>query len=178
MRVTMLHTHPLEESYSAAIRDHVRSVLETEGHHVEVTKLGRGDEPGPTAADLAGVEALVLVYPAWWGGQPAPLLDWIQREIGPWIDATDGRPGPSPLASVRYLAAVTTHGSSHFVNRLQGEPGRRILERCVLPLCAPRANYRWIALYKLDQLERRELEGFVERAGREVAELTSARASA
>ena len=174
----MLHAHPLEESYSAAIRDHAVSVLEADGHDVDLIRLGRGDESGPTAADLAGAEVLVLAYPCWWGGQPAPLLDWIQRELGPWIDATGGPTGPSPLASVRYLAVITTHGSSHFVNRLQGEPGRRTVERCVRPLCAPQADYRWIALYKLDQLERRDLEEFVERAGRELAELTSARASA
>lgn len=174
----MLHAHPLEDSYSAAIRDHALSVLEGAGHEVELVKLGRGDDPGPVRAELAGVEALVLVHPTWWGGQPAPMLGWIQREIGPWIDRPRDPPGPSPLASVRLVAAVTTHGSSYLVNRLQGEPGRRILERCVLPLCAPDAELRWIALYKLDRRPHDELAEFIERAGRELAELTSAPTSA
>ena len=31
------------------------------------------------ADDLAWAEALVLVYPTWWSGQPAMLKGWIDR---------------------------------------------------------------------------------------------------
>jgi NAD(P)H dehydrogenase (quinone) len=178
MRVLVMHAHPLEDSYSAAIRDHAVAVLSTEGHEVTVVKLGGGEEPGPPAGELAEVDVLVLVHPTWWGGQPAPLLDWIQRELGPWIDRPESAPTPSPLSEVRHLAAVTTHGSSRWVNRLQGEPGRGLLDRCVLPLCAPGATFHWIALYEIDNCDRRDLEEFIDRVGRDLAELTSARVSA
>jgi NAD(P)H dehydrogenase (quinone) len=173
VKVLLVHSHPLEESYSAALRQRAVTSLVDAGHDVTVTALGRGDDPGPGADQLTDVETLVLVHPTWWGGQPAPLLDWIQREIGPWIDRPDDQPAPSPLGRVRHLAVVTSHGSSRLVNRLQGEPGRKLLERSVLPLCAAGAHFHWLALYKLDQKDRVELEQFVERVGAALAGITT-----
>lgn len=172
MRVNLLHAHPLEDSFSAALRSRAVSALTRAGHEVVLSCLGTGDDPGPRSCDLAGTDALVFVHPVWWGGPPAPLLAWIQRELGPWIDSSDQ--GESPLRSVKHLVAVVTHGSSRLVNILQGEPGRQLLRRSVLPLCAAGARLEWIALYQLDRLSRQELDLFLAHVDVELARLTTA----
>jgi putative NADPH-quinone reductase len=174
MRALVVPAHPLEESYCSALRDRTIAALEGAGHDVAVAPVHPGGT-GPGLVDLAGVETLVLVYPTWWGSQPAPLLEWIQRVIGPWIDAIGH--GESPLSSVEHLVAVTSHGSSRLINTVQGEPGRQLLERSLLPLCRSGADFRWIALYKLDRLEPADLTAFLDRVGDEVGALTSSAAS-
>ena len=52
------------------------------------------------------------------------MLDQLNRLIGPWVDGSR-RVGTSPLRSVTRLEAVTSHGSSLFINRLQGEQGKQ-----------------------------------------------------
>ena len=165
VRVSIIHFHPVPESYSTSVLESVTATLEAEGHDTTVHRLHARDYPGP--GDLATTDALVLVYPTWWGGQPAALLDWLQRLLGPWIDGE--RPAPSPLAAVHHLIVVTTHGSSRLVNALQGEPGRQLLERVVAPLCSPDTDVRWISLYKIDRTDRAEREEFLERVKREIS---------
>ena len=59
---------------NAALLDRVRIGLERAGDSFAVVRLWQHRRPEPT--DLARVQRLVLVYPTWWGGQPAMLLDW------------------------------------------------------------------------------------------------------
>ena len=168
MRFVVLHAHPVDESYSAALRDRAVESLVAAGHSVELVRLAHGE--WVSGMDLVGVEGLLVIYPTWWGSTPSTLLDWIQRELSPWIDG-DADPAESPLRDVRTLAVVTTHGSSRWINRIQGEPGRQLLGRSVSRLCRPGTDLRWIALYKLDRLEPGELTGFIDRVGQEVAQL-------
>ena len=105
------------------------------------------------------------MYPTWWGGLPAVLLDWVQRRLGTHIGDVGG---PSLLAGVERLTIVTTHGSARIVNSMQGEPGRHLMMRGVRRLCAPKVRARWVALYKLDRKPRKELEAFVAHVEREV----------
>ncbi len=171
VRLFVIHTHPVEQSYNAAIRDRVIESLRDAGHVVDVSLLGDGSDQGPD--DLIGYETLVLINPIWWGGMPAPLLAWVQRVLGPTIDGSSDHGRPSPLSTIGHLIAVVTHGSSRLINQLEGEPARQLLQRSVLPLCAERASFDWISLYKLDRRPRRELEEFVESAAREVAAITT-----
>ena len=168
MRFVVLHAHPVDESYSAALRDCAVGALAAAGHSVDLIRLAHGE--WIRGDDLRGAEGLLLVYPTWWGGLPSPMLDWVQRELSPWIDG-DADPAESPLRDVRSLAVVTTHGSSRWINRIQGEPGRQLLGRSVSRLCRPGTDLRWIALYKLDRLGQGELTDFIDRVGREVAQL-------
>ncbi len=160
-----MHFHPLVESFSAAVLEAVTTTLAAEGHDVTIHRLHEGDSPGAT--DLQTTEALVLVYPTWWGGQPAALLEWLQQRLAPWIDGAASE--PSPIRTVRHLIAVTTHGSSRLINRLQGEPGRQLLQRVVAGLCAPGVDMRWISLYTIDRSEPADRQAFVERVRREVS---------
>ena len=152
------------------LRDRVVETLERAGHEVRVVRLTQGE--WIDGASAVGAEGLVLVYPTWWGGLPAPMLEWVQRELVAWIDGR-ADPSTSPLRAVRHLVAVTTHGSSAWVNRLQGEPGRQLLRRSVTPLCAPGTRLRWVALYGVDQRSPDEIAAFMDRAGAELSAIAA-----
>ncbi len=156
MSTLVIHAHPLEDSFSAALRDAVCDALVTSGVDHEVTKLCLGDRP-----DLAGVDHLVAVYPTWWGGLPAILLDWMQHLLAPVVDG-EASGDSSPLGSVRRLSVVTTHGSSVLMNNLQGQPGRQTWARVVLPRCGKGAAFDWVALYKIDRTDEAQRRSFVE----------------
>ncbi len=165
----MLQFHPLTDSYNVALLHAVVDALEETGRPHEVVRLAQGGQVDRER--LATSSQLVVVTPTWWGAMPARILAWIQDELGPWIDGgPDGPADParSPLRSVRRLTVVTSHGSSRLTNGLQGEPGRKLWRRSVLPLCAPSARFDWISLYKIDRSDEDERRAFVDRVGREI----------
>ncbi len=169
----MVYCHPSAGSFVAAVRDRVVAGLATAGAEVRVTDLyAEGFEPtfsateranhlvagtDPSIAtyghDLQWCDTLVLVYPTWWSGQPAMLKGWIDRV---WVNgvawtlpegANRLRPG---LRNVRRLVAVTTHGSSKFINMVEGESGKRTLTRSLRTMCHPLARTTWLAMYGID----------------------------
>ena len=108
------------------------------------------------ARRLRAAEALVLVHPTWWGGQPAILKGWFDRvwAAGVAFTLVPGSTRPrAGLRNLRRLVVVTTHGSSKWTNALQGEPGKHLVGRGLRPLCHPLARTRWIALYGLDRVD-------------------------
>jgi len=140
----VLQAHPRDDSYNAALLDAVVSSVA----NPRVVRVGQGDVLAVESFD--GVRSLVAVYPTWWGSLPASLLEAVNNIAGPWVD------GPQPVgacafATVQSITAVTSHGSSRLVNQLQGEPGRQLWKRTILPLCAPGATFTWRSLYKLDR---------------------------
>ena len=170
MRFVVLHAHPQQDCLNVALRDRVMQTLERDGHDVQVVRLTQGE--WIDGVSVVGADGLVFVYPTWWGGLPAPMLGWVQRELAAWIDGS-ADPATSPLRTVRHLVAVTTHGSTSWVNRLQGEPGRHLLRRSVARLCASGTRLRWVALYGVDQRTPAEVSSFVDRAASELALVAS-----
>lgn len=161
----IVHAHPVPDSLGRALFLAAIEGLTTEegsagsptaGSPIAVS-LYDGDDP--TVADLRHVETLVFVYPTWWGGPPAILLDWIGRRLGPWIDGAPSE--PSPLLSVRKLAVVTTHGSPKLLNRVTGEPGRHLFADSVRTMCAPGCRWQWIAYYGIDADDAATRKAFV-----------------
>ncbi len=163
MRVLVIHAHPVPESYNAALLAEFVAGLENAGvHDVVIADLNAGDDP--TLEDLESTEVLAFVYPTWWGGFPAVLLDWVQRRVGPWIDGEISK--LSPLRKIRKLIAVTTHGSDQFVNAVvQGEPGRQLFSKGIAGQCAPNVDVEWVALYSLDKLSDGERDSFIRTVG-------------
>jgi len=151
----VVQAHPLEASYSTALLEAV--VAQAPG--ARVVRIGEGDRWTPYAC--IGVTRLVVVYPTWWGSLPAMLLDAVVDLLGPWIDG-DELASTSPLRTVESLTVVTSHGSSKFVNVLQGEPGLQLWKRTVLSLCAPNAAFSWQSLYKIDRCTAAERAAFVD----------------
>ena len=153
MSTLVVQAHPLDDSYNAALLASVRAGLDAAGSSHVLFRLGEGERP--TADDLTGVERLVLVYPTWNSGQPAMLLDWLQQMLG-----------AAGFQSVVHVQVVTTHGSSKFVNMMQGAWGRRFLGERIIAACAPGAGFDWHALYKIDRRSFDETTAFLEETKR------------
>ena len=136
----------MPDSFNRALFDITVGALTEAGQEPTAAHLCDGDDPD--VATLQAARTLVFVYPTWWGGPPAILLDWIERRLGPWIDDTPG--APSPIGSVEQLIVVTTHGSPQLLNRVTGEPGKQLFRHSILPLAASSCRWKWLALYGID----------------------------
>lgn len=197
MRALVVHCHPREGSLVAAARDRALAGLAATGHDVRLVDLyADGFEPAMScderrhhaeagvavddplvaryAADLAWAEALVLVYPTWWGGQPAMLKGWFDRV---WVagvawELRDGEDVLRPLLrNLRRLVVVTTHGSSKLVNAAEGEGGKRTVTRALRAMCSRRARTTWCALYGVDTAPEPARRRFLDRVERTLAGL-------
>lgn len=157
MRTVVVQAHPLDDSCNAALLAAVVSGLEASGTAPQVHRVAH--TAGPDAAALVGVERLVLVYPTWWGGLPASLLDWVRGLV---VDDVS-------LSSVTEFVAVTTCGSTRLLNSVQGEWGKRYLERRIAPRCAPGTKLEWLALYKIDRQPQHQITAFVRSVERRFA---------
>jgi putative NADPH-quinone reductase len=194
MRVLVVYAHPDPESFVGAARDRALAALATAGHDVRHTDLyAEGFEPAMSAEerrthqdpgvapelqrhadDLAWAEALVLVYPTWWSGQPAMLKGWIDRV---WVagvawELPDGANVIRALLhDIRRIVVVTTHGSSKWMNALEGETGKRTAFRSIRAMCSRRARTTWCALYGVDASTEAERARFLARIERTMARL-------
>jgi NAD(P)H dehydrogenase (quinone) len=191
MNTLVVHCHPNPASLSAAARDRAVAALTARGADVRVTDLyatgfnpvlsalarERHLEPGPDpsvadhARDLQWCEHLVLVYPTWWSGPPAMLKGWIDRV---WVrDVAFDLPSESSrvharLRNVRRITVVTTHGSSKFVNAVEGEAGKRLVRRTLRAVCHPLARTRWVAMYGVDTAGADRRAAFLDRVAKKV----------
>lgn len=176
MRTLVVYCHPDPDSFVAAAKGRVLAGLDAAGHTVRLTDLYAEGfrpelsveerrvhrEPGVApelhryADDLRWAEALVLVYPTWWSGQPAMLKGWIDRVWGCGVawELRDGASAVRPLLTdLRRIAIVTTHGSSKWINALEGESGKRTAFRSIRAVCSRRARTSWTAVYGLDRAD-------------------------
>jgi putative NADPH-quinone reductase len=187
-----VYAHPLEQSFTAAVRDRAVGALTKAGHDVDLLDLyGDNFDPyldaeewspdTPHAEDrpeLSGLierlrraEWLVFVYPTWFGGVPAMLKGWLDRV---WVEhvAFDRAPGSNRIRArllpIRRLSVVTTYGSSRWVNAVEGEPGKRLVRRWLRVLCHPLARSQWIALYGMDRADDATRAAFLARVEREL----------
>ena len=196
MKVLLVSAHPLADSFVAAVRAAAVSGLHAGGHEVDVLDLdGEGFEPCLSleewrahrpgiaakpddvkahAARLRWAEAVVLVYPTWWGGQPAIMKGWLDRV---WVEGVAYHLPPGArrvrprLRNIRHLVAVTTHGSPKRINAVEGEPGKRVVLRQMRALCHPRTRTRWLALYGVDRSDEAQRLAFIRRIERSMANL-------
>jgi len=126
------------------------------------------------AGRLRAADALVLVYPTWWGAQPAIMKGWFDRV---WVEGVAYRLSPRgrrtrhELRRIRHLVAVTTHGSPKHVNAVEGEPGKRLVLRQLRASCHPRVRTCWIARYGIDQSDETGRRAFLDRVERSMADL-------
>ncbi len=137
----------------------VMSGYERKNHSTELApKLDVIPELRSHIEDLRWCDALVLVYPTWWSGQPAILNGWFDRVLVNEVAWTlpEGANKLRPLlGNIRTFAVLSTHGSSKLVNAIQGEPGKRIAFRSVRLMMHWRTRSRWIGVYRLDSCSTR-----------------------
>ena len=195
MNVLVVSAHPVAESFTLHVRDRAVAALRDHGHDLRVTDLyadgfearlslaeRQGHHADPAgkpaiagyAADLRWAHALVLVYPTWWSGPPAILKGWIDRT---WVEGVAYTLPPGSgrvranLRNVRHLVVVTGHGSSWWVNAVEGQVGRLLVMRWLRVLCHPRARRRWLAVYGLDRADHADRTRFVRRVERAMGRL-------
>jgi putative NADPH-quinone reductase len=128
-------------------------------------------EPGPTPPLLTPVTGLLdrlrRRRPSGPPGPPGRAGD-AAPAANDAAHAPDGcccPPGP-PVGRLRRVATVTTHGSSRWVNRLQGEPGRCTTMRALRSAVPSGARFQWLGCYGLDRIGERERADFAERVRR------------
>lgn len=195
VRALVVFSHPRGDSFAAAARDEVVAGLTEGGAEIRVIDLyAEGFDPRLTAEEhrlhlsppgsrpqisahaelLRWCDAIVLVYPTWFGTLPAMLKGWFERV---WVNGvasqvrTDGRP-PSPLlTNITNLVAVTSHGSPKWVNALQGEAGKRMLGRALRISVGTRCRVRWLAIYGMDRNTVDERTAFLRRVRRRLARI-------
>lgn len=181
MRAYVVFCHPIRASFTGAALERVLVGLDNGGHEVRVSDLYaegfepelRGDalaaqgvdhrghpdrRPGiqPYVDHLLWCDALVLVHPTWWSGQPAMLKGWFDRVLvkGVAYDLAEGTQRVRPrLTNVRRIVVVTSHGSPKHTNMVQGESGKRIVGRAVRAVCGWRCRTDWVALYNIDRVD-------------------------
>lgn len=150
----LVHCHPTPGSFTSAVRDRVLAGLSAAGH--DVRQIDITDQPCAEAPN--GERSIVLVYPTWWSGQPAVLQHWLATHH-------------DRFGAVDRLIAVTTHGSPYRTNLFEGQAGRRILRREVLPRCAPGARFQWLACYRIDDCPNDDRLAFLDRVERHFTRL-------
>jgi NAD(P)H dehydrogenase (quinone) len=197
VRIYVVAYRPVAESLTTAVLDRVIASLSARGHEVRLSDLvADGFRPELSTAehvahlrpidldevpDLATYvdairwcESVVFVYPTWWSAQPATLTGWFDRVLvnGVAWELPDGATRIKPLLrNVRRLVVVTTHGSSKLVNALQGESGKRVVNRSVRALCHPLARTTWVAMYAVDRSSSADRERFLVKVERRLSRL-------
>lgn len=189
-RALVVFCHPMRASFVGAILDRCVESLHGSGVEVRVLDLYADDfQPVLPRAEwqayhsdaaivtsqvqahidlLRWADALVLVYPTWFGSQPAMLKGWFDRVWLPGVAfSLPRRWGPlrPRLGNITSFSVVTTHGSSKLLNSVQGEPGKRVALRGLRTLCHWRCRTDWIAFYGNDQATTALREGFLNRVG-------------
>lgn len=184
-RAFVVVCHPVPGSFVHACADAAVTALRASGREVRVADLyAEGFDPvlsrdewrtridaplvHPHAAHLRWCDELVLVYPTWFGAQPAMLKGWIDRvwAVGVAYDLPPGaRTIHGLLRDIARITVVTTHGSPKRVNALQGEPGKRVALRGLRVLCGLTTRGRWIAFYGNDAADAAARRAFLARVG-------------
>jgi putative NADPH-quinone reductase len=87
-------------------------------------------------AEVATLDALVLIHPNWWGMPPAVLAGWVQRVLAPGVAYKLGTAEGEPAGLLRAGRALVLNTSDTPEARERdefGDPLERIWAACVLP---------------------------------------------
>lgn len=196
MRILVVFSHPVEESFGAAIYRRLLDGLARAGHEVRGLDLHAiGFDPVMSAEErrhyhtpelnavrvreqiehLRWAEALIFVYPTWWYSLPAMLKGWIDRVWVPFVtfDLPSGlQPIRGRMQNIRLVGGISTYGSPWWwVRFVIGDPGRRIVMRGIRPLCHERCRTFWLGHYRMDSSTPESRAAFLARVDRLAARL-------
>ena len=193
MRFLVVYAHPAEDSFQCALHRLVVKTLIESGHDVDDCDLyAEQFQPVLRSAEhraynnpdanrafaqeeitrLLRSEGLVLIFPTWWYGMPAILKGYFDRV---WLPGTafklvNGRTRPLLQNIVRF-AVVTTYGSPWWLNKLMGDPNKRVFTRGMSHLFARRCRVLWLAGYGLDFIDKTSRVRFLRKVERHIQTL-------
>ncbi|MDO3435353.1 NAD(P)H-dependent oxidoreductase [Rhizobium sp. CBN3] len=185
MRVLVLHSHPVEESYGKALYKQTLASLRKAGHDVDGCdlyaenfdpvlsrhdRLSYHDYPGNTelvksyVERLKRAEGLVLVTPIWNFGFPAILKGYFDRVWLPGVsfELVDGKV-ESRLRHIRKLAAVLTYGATPFRAFVAGNPPKKIVKRVLRAQINPLRPVTFLAHYDMNNCTEESRTRFLEK---------------
>ena len=172
MKTLVLHAHPVETSFNAALHRLIVERLQAKGHVVDDLDLyaedfdprltraerlayheprGPHDPVDPYVRRLLDAEALVLCFPVWNYGYPAILKGFFDRVFLPDVSfrMVDGKATPC-LHNIRKVVAVTSYGGSRFRATLMGNPPKRLVTRVLRLTVKPGAPVSYFAHYSMN----------------------------
>lgn len=172
MNILVLHAHPVETSFNAALHRMIVERLTLAGHTVDdcdlyaedfdprLTRLERIDyqdveknvQPVRGYVErLRRADALVLCFPVWNYGYPAILKGFFDRVFLPGVSfrLVDGKVQPS-LHNIGKVVAVTTYGGSRFRAWLMGDPPRKLIHRLMRSTVKPGSSVGYLAHYSMN----------------------------
>ena len=172
MKILVLHAHPVETSFNAALHRLIVERLSARGHAVDDCDLyaehfdpilsraerlayhdarSEDEAVAPHVARLKAAEALVLCFPVWNYGFPAILKGYFDRVFLPGVSfrLVDGKVRPT-LHNIRKLSVVTSYGGSRFRSWLMGDPPRRLAQRQLRATIRPGAPVSYLAHYAMN----------------------------
>ncbi|MFT3999154.1 MAG: NAD(P)H-dependent oxidoreductase [Rhizobium sp.] len=188
MKVLVLHSHPVEESYGAALHRQTIASLKRAGHEVDDCNLyAEGFDPVLSRHDrviyhdypdnteavkshverLERTEALVIVTPVWNFGFPAILKGYFDRVWLPGVsfELVDGKVR-SKLQHIRKLGAVLTYGADPFRAFVAGNPPKKIVKRVLRAQIKPFAPVVFLAHYDMNRSTDASRSQFLLKVGR------------
>lgn len=190
MRVLVIHSHPVEESFNKALFKLVCDSLAKAGHDVDACDLyAEGFDPVMSAHDrriyhsypentelvkpyvdrLRAAEALVFVTPVWNFGFPAMLKGYFDRvwTMGVSFDLEDGKLTPT-LRHIRKVAAVMSYGATRWRATLAGNPPKKVIHRVIRGQVKIGAPVRFMAHYDMNNCTPETRAAFMEKVRKEM----------
>lgn len=185
MRVLVLHSHPVESSYGAALYRQTVTSLETAGHDVDgcdlyaekfdpvlsrQDRLIYHDHPQntelvePYVERLRRAEGLVIVTPVWNFGFPAMLKGYFDRVWLPGVsfELVGGRV-ESRLRHIQKLSAVLTYGATPLRAFVAGNPPKKIVKRVLRAQINPLRPVTFLAHYDMNNCTQETRAAFMAR---------------
>lgn len=190
MRVLVIHSHPVEESFNKALFRLVCDSLTRAGHEVDACDLyAEGFDPVMSAHDrrvyhehpentqlvkpyvdrLLAAEALVFVTPVWNFGFPAMLKGYFDRvwTMGVSFDLTDGKLTPT-LRHIQKVASVMTYGGTRTRAFLVGNPPKKIITRVIRAQVKLGAPVKFLAHYDMNNCTEETRSAFMAKVRKEM----------
>lgn len=195
MRALVVCSHPVEGSFSSALRDAAVRGLGSAGHRVDLIDLAARDfdpvmpksewesyvamsgQVPPELADdvelVRAAEIMVFVYPTWWSAAPAQLKGWIERVFVPSVAfALNEKKSVAPaLENLRRIVTVTTFGSPRAYTMLMNDNGSRLLRRTLRLVAVRRARTTRLAMFRMDRSTDESRRKFLARVEKKMASL-------
>lgn len=194
MRALVVHCHPVDSSYSAALADSAVSGLRSAGHHVDMINLAArnfdpvmmmtewqsyvsmsGSVPDDLSDDVAAVKAaeiIVFVYPTWWSAAPAQLKGWVERVFRPGVAFTLINDKVTPaLENLRRIVTITTFGSPRAYTMAMNDNGSRMLRRSLRLVAVGRVRTTRLAMFRMDRTTEQSRQKFLQRVEKAMGRL-------